>query len=200
MAASLVGQIPWVSSLLASCPRRPARRDLITNLRSAVLRSPAVPKSEPKKQAQKDPSAVEASKGTPPVAASAQGRRHPWIGGIDLVSTLLLLGCVWGVLPARWWPVDVLATLLGALLAASGGGLLTGTPWARRVGLAAGVVTLVLGLALVTTLALTASYLSGVYGPVGRGGAVILVLVGALSIPYFIVFPAAKIVALRKPT
>ena len=143
------------------------------------------------------------ARATPNVAPtgeeSAVTRRHPWLGGIDLVTALLLLGCVWGVLPARWWPVDVGATLLGALLAASGGGLLVGAPWARRVGVVTGAVTLGLGLVLVTTLALTASYLPGLYGPVGRGGAVILVLVAALAIPYFVFFPAAQIVALRKP-
>lgn len=158
-------------------------------------------KTDAKKKPQKD-STGGANDGS---AASAASRstagaslRHPWLGGIDLVTALLLLGCVWGVLPARWWPIDVSATLLGALLAASGVGLLMGTPWARRVGLAAGGVTLVLGLALVTTLALTASYLSGLYGPVGRGGAVILILVGALAVPYFVFFPAAQLVALRK--
>lgn len=130
---------------------------------------------------------------------AAQARRHPWLGAIDLATALLLLGGVWGVLPARWWPVDVGATLLGLLLAASGVGLLAGAPWARRVGLVAGGAALVLGLALVTTLALTASYLSGLYGPVGRGGAVILALVAALALPYLVLFPAAQLVALRKP-
>ena len=146
-----------------------------------------------------DRSATAQTSTAPTNGESAAKRRHPWLGGIDLVTALLLLGCVWGVLPARWWPVDVGATLLGALLATSGGGLLAGAPWARRVGVVAGAVTLLLGLALVTTLALTASYLSGLYGPVGRGGAVILVLVAALAIPYFVFFPAAQIVALRKP-
>lgn len=150
-------------------------------------------KTDAKKKAAKVASTVES---TP--SAVVGPSRHPWLGGIDLVTATLLLGSVWGVLPARWWPIDVAATLLGALLAVSGGGLLAGTHWARRVGLAAGAVTLVLGLALVTTLALTASYLSGLYGPVGRGGAIILVLVAALAIPYFIFFPAAQLVALRK--
>lgn len=163
------------------------------------------PKKKPQNDEQASAARVNAARAS---ASSAPGEsasgvrsaaRHPWLGGIDLVTALLLLGCVWGVLPARWWPIDVSATLLGALLAASGGGLLAGAPWARRVGLVTGAVTLVLGLALVTTLALTASYLSGLYGPVGRGGAVILVLVAALAIPYFVFFPAAQIVALRKP-
>ena len=132
-------------------------------------------------------------------APASRAHRHPWLGAIDLATALLLLGGVWGVLPARWWPVDVGASVLGALLLASGAGLLAGAPWARRVGLVAGAAALVLGLALVTTLALTASYLAGLYGPVGRGGAVILALVAALALPYLVIFPAAQLVALRKP-
>jgi hypothetical protein len=43
-------------------------------------------------------------------------------------------------------------------------------------------------------LALTASYLSGVYGPVGRGGAVILTLSAALALPYLVLLPVAQLV------
>jgi hypothetical protein len=49
----------------------------------------------------------------------------------------------------------------------------------------------------VATLALTASYLSGIYGPVGKGGALILVLVAALALPYLVVLPASQLVWLR---
>ena len=53
----------------------------------------------------------------------------------------------------------------------------------------ASTVTLVLGLLLVGTLAVTVSYLRGIYGPVGRGGALILTLVTALVLPYLVVLP-----------
>jgi hypothetical protein len=56
---------------------------------------------------------------------------------------------------------------------------------------------LALGLALVTWLALTASWLSGVYGPVGRGGALLLAFVAALALPYLVVLPAVQLVWLR---
>ena len=58
---------------------------------------------------------------------------------------------------------------------------------------AASLVALVLGLALVTALALSASYLGGIYGAIGRGGALILVLVAALAVPYLVAFPAAQL-------
>ena len=54
-------------------------------------------------------------------------------------------------------------------------------------------VFLFLGLLLVGALAISASFLMGIYGPVGRGGAVILVLVAALAVPYLVVAPALQL-------
>ena len=61
----------------------------------------------------------------------------------------------------------------------------------------AAALALAFGVALVTTLALTASWLSGVYGPVGRSGALLLTLVAALALPYLVVLPAAELLWLR---
>ncbi|RMH12452.1 MAG: hypothetical protein D6701_13520, partial [Gemmatimonadetes bacterium] len=55
------------------------------------------------------------------------------MGGLDAFVAMLLLIGVWGLLPARWWPVDVGATLLAMALAVAGLGLLTGQPWGPRV-------------------------------------------------------------------
>jgi hypothetical protein len=123
-------------------------------------------------------------------------------GGLDLASALVVAVGVFAGLPARWGVVDVPAAALVALFLASGAGLLARASWAARVARAASVVALVLGLALVATLALTASYLSGIYGPVGKGGAVILGIVAALALPYLVAFPAAQLLWLgpRAPT
>jgi hypothetical protein len=114
-------------------------------------------------------------------------------GTIDLVAALVVALGVFAGLPARWWVVDVPAVVVIALLGAAGAGLLAGAPWGERAARIGSKVTLVLGLALVTALAISASYLSGIYGAVGRGGAVILVLVAALVVPYLIAFPAAQL-------
>ena len=58
---------------------------------------------------------------------------------------------------------------------------------------AAAFASLGLGLLLITLLAWSAAYLSGVYGPVGRGGAIILVLVIALAVPYLLAIPAGEL-------
>jgi hypothetical protein len=124
----------------------------------------------------------------------ASERAQIGFGIANGIATLLLAAGVFAGLPARFWPVDVGAAALTALLAASGAGLLLRASWAARVARAAALVALAVGLVLVATLALTASYLSGIYGPVGRGGAFILVLVAALALPYLVILPAAQLV------
>jgi uncharacterized membrane protein len=120
------------------------------------------------------------------------------LGWIDVGLSVVLLAATWGALPARWWPLDLVASLLAAGLLAAGVGLLRGTPWAHRVGFVVGAVAFVVGAGLVTALAFTASHLAGLYGPVGQGGALILVTVAALVVPYLVVLPAAQLWALSR--
>lgn len=118
-------------------------------------------------------------------------------GVADLLTGALVGGGVFVALPGRWWPVDVPAALLVALELSAGVALLARTGWAERLARTACVVALSLGLSTVTLLAVTASWLSGVYGPVGRGGAIVLALVGLLALPYVVVLPAVQLVWLR---
>ena len=115
-------------------------------------------------------------------------------GTADIVSAVLVYVGVFQGLPARYLPVDAAAAIVIALFAAGGAGLLGESSWAPRVAWIASAVSLALGLTLVATLAITASYLSGIYGPVGRGGALILGLTAALTLPYLVVLPAAQII------
>jgi hypothetical protein len=115
-------------------------------------------------------------------------------GIADIVSAALVFLGVFQGLPSRYWPVDAAAALVLALFAAAGVGLLLRTAWAPTVAWIASTISLSVGLTLVATLALTASFLSGIYGPVGRGGALILTLVAALALPYLVVLPVAQLV------
>ena len=118
--------------------------------------------------------------------------------GVGHVVTALVVALgVFAGLPSRWWPVDVAAAVLVALQLAAGAGLLLAAPWAPRAARATCAVALALGLFLVTVLAVTAGWLSGVYGPVGRGGSIILALVAALALPYLVVLPLVELVWLR---
>lgn len=118
--------------------------------------------------------------------------------GVGHGVTALVVGVgVFAGLPARWWPVDVGAGLLVALQLAAVAALVRETPWSTRILRTAAAVALAMGLFLVTTLTLTAGWLSGVYGPVGQGGAIVLVLVAALVLPYLVVLPLAELAALQ---
>jgi hypothetical protein len=99
----------------------------------------------------------------------------------------------WGVargLPTRWWVVDTGATVVVALLAASGLALLADHRLKETITRVAAVVVFALGLSVFAVLALTASWLYGVYGPVGKGGAALFALVALLVLPYLVVLPA----------
>jgi len=133
----------------------------------------------------------------------ARGLLARIFGAIDVVAALVVTLGVFVGLPARWWVVDVPAVAVVVLLAAAGVGLVIRAPWGERVAQVASLVTLVLGLILVATLALTASYLAGIYGAVGKGGSVILVLVAALALPYLVALPASQLLWLglsRRPS
>jgi hypothetical protein len=119
-------------------------------------------------------------------------------GFLDLVAACLVAIGVFRGLPSRVWAVDGCAAAVVALLAVSGVGLMLGARWAPRVARATSMIVFAIGLALVATLALTASYLAGIYGPVGKGGAVILTLVAALALPYLVVLPASQLLWLRR--
>jgi hypothetical protein len=118
-------------------------------------------------------------------------------GVVDLLTAALVLFGVFVALPARWWPVDVAAAALGALELAAGVALLARARRAHAFARAASAVALTLGLFAVTVLAVTASWLSGLYGAVGSGGAIILALVAALALPYLVVLPLVQLVWLR---
>ncbi len=128
----------------------------------------------------------------------APGRRWAVVFGLgNLVAAALVAIGVFEGLPDRYAPVDAAAAVLLTLLGAAGVGLLAQLSWAKPVAEIASAVSLGLGLFVVGALVVSASYLAGVYGPVGRGGAVIFVLVVALAVPYLIALPAIELAWLR---
>jgi hypothetical protein len=116
-----------------------------------------------------------------------------FIGGTDLLTAALIALGVYVGLPARWWPVDWAAALLTAIEVVAGMGLIAGAEWALHIARIASAIALAMGLCTVTTLAVTASWLSGIYGPVGHGGALILIFVAALVLPYLVMLPIAQL-------
>lgn len=121
------------------------------------------------------------------------------IGGTQWLLAALLLGGIWLALPARWLWVDAPGTLLAAACLVTGFGLWRAQPWAARA--ARYLLWIELGMGTLTTslLALSAAQLGGTYGPVGAGGALLLVVVALLVLPYFVVFPALLLRWLARP-
>jgi len=118
-------------------------------------------------------------------------------GAANVGTAGLVAFGVFVALPSRWWPVDTGAAAIALLQLASGIGLLASASWAPKVARAASGVALALGLFTVSVLAITASWLGGVYGPVGKGGSIVLALVAALTLPYLVVLPLVQLVWLR---
>lgn len=122
--------------------------------------------------------------------------RKPWsrlFGAADLAAAFVVFLGIFAGLPARWLPIDLAGALLGGLFLASGVALLANHRLAPVLARVAAFAALGVGMFLVLALGVSASWLAGVYGPVGRGGALLLVLVAALIVPYLLLLPAAQL-------
>jgi len=102
-------------------------------------------------------------------------------GALNLASAGVLTIGVFGGLPDRYWPVDIAAAALIALLLASGIGLVLRTSWCTRCAEVTAAASLAVGLV-----------------PIGRGGSIIFVLVLALAVPYLVAIPALELVWLGR--
>lgn len=130
---------------------------------------------------------------------SRERRVRIGFGVVNVFVALLAYAGVFHGLPARWIPVDAGAVVVIALMASSGIALVANRRGAALLGRLAAFVTLAVGMLLFTMLVLTASWIGGVYGPVGRGGALIFTLVSAMVFPYLILVPAAELLWLGPP-
>ena len=122
-----------------------------------------------------------------------QQAKHPLLGAFDVLTASLLLFAVWGALPARWWPVDLLASILAVLFFVCGIALVAGSKLGHLLGIWTAALALIVGCPLITVLAATATELAGIYGPVGRGTSIILWIVFFLLVPYLVLLPAAQL-------
>lgn len=118
-------------------------------------------------------------------------RARMGVGVLNLGVAALVAWCVFRGLPTRWWVVDTGGAAVVGLMAASGLALLADHRRKEAITRVAATVVFVLGLTVFAMLALTASWLTGVYGPIGKGGAAIFALVALLVLPYLVVLPAA---------
>lgn len=123
---------------------------------------------------------------------------HTRVAVVQLLVAALLLVGIWMGLPARYVVVDAVGTGLGALYLLSALSLLGRVRFARGLALVASWVGLVLGAATVSALALSVAQLSGQYGPIGRGGALLMGTIAALILPYLVGLPVLQLSWLRR--
>jgi hypothetical protein len=123
----------------------------------------------------------------------ALGAGHVTLG-LGLAIVLL------AALGARYLAVDVPIGLVAVLLTASGGALLVGVRQDVLLARIAAAVTLVTGLAFLTALIWTASYLKGIYGDLGRGASAFFALISFTVLPYLVLYPGVALALLRPKT
>ena len=113
-----------------------------------------------------------------------------------LLAVLMLFG-IWVTLPARWLPVDVIGSALAAFGLVSVVGLVLGKRWGSALARVTSWALLSAGCVTVSALALTVAHLSGLYGPVGAGGGLLMGTMAALVLPYLVGIPVLQLVWLR---
>ena len=120
------------------------------------------------------------------------------VAAAQLSLGALIAFAVWGLLPARWAPVDMLGSALSVGCLFAGGSLLAGAPFGLRAARTVSALTLGLGLLTTSALCMTVAHLAGSYGPVGQGGAVLMVVVALLVVPYLVLLPLLQLTWLRQ--
>ena len=118
-------------------------------------------------------------------------------GAVHGFTAVAILVAVFGCLSTRYGPVDWPSALLAALEGAATVSLIVGFPWRVAAARLASMCALAIGLLSFTALLATATWLGGVYGKVGRGGAIILGIAAALILPYLIFLPAFELAWLQ---
>lgn len=116
-----------------------------------------------------------------------------------LILAGLLLFSVFGLLPGRWWVVDVPAGLIGLLLVGSAIGFIRRDPLGLKVARIATWVVLLFGAVTFAALCYAAAFAAGVQGVLGKGVAIAYAL--ALVLPvgtYFVLLPVIELRWLKR--
>jgi len=141
-----------------------------------------------------------------PSAASASGKEWPPVGsvpsrrevrpyiyaGLDFAMAIVY-ALMLSQVPTRHTHHQILIwSTVGAVVVA-GAGMLWRSPWGRRVAMAGCAVLLAVTVFLLVMILLSASFLAGVYGSMGRGAAGMALLAGALAIELIGLLPAFQL-------
>jgi hypothetical protein len=119
-------------------------------------------------------------------------------GALDVAFAALYAWFGFVLTPGRSAAFNFALAVVCVVLAAAGAALVADARWGKR--LAAVACWLLLAFAGVVVILLIASsaYLRGVYGPLGKGMALITLAVAALVIEAFAILPVLQLRALKK--
>jgi hypothetical protein len=110
-------------------------------------------------------------------------------GILDLGLAALYAWLGFAAVPSRSPTFRVTLIVLVTLLAASGISLLFRARWSRHLGIAASALTLVVAALTILGLVASAAYLRGIYGPLGKGMAIVSLAAAALVVELFALVP-----------
>jgi hypothetical protein len=119
-------------------------------------------------------------------------------GVLNAVSALVLLVGVFGVVQPRFWALDVPASLIALFELVSAVALLARLPWALRALTVSAWVSFVLGLTIVSLIAITIVFLRGIHGDYGLAALAVSGLIVLLLVPYTVVLPALELLWLKR--
>lgn len=122
---------------------------------------------------------------------------HPVIALINLALGLVFLFFFVFVIPARYPLVTLFFTALGAGCLLSAWGLWRGTAWGRLLARVVSAVSITIGTGFSLLCLGAASYLSGVYGNMGKASASIFFVMLTLAGIILILLPAIQLYHLR---
>lgn len=130
---------------------------------------------------------------TPRTSAAGVG-----FAAAHLVFAGLVAFGVFGVLPSRWWGVDVPAGIMTLLLIGSAVGFLRRDPKGLQIARAATWLILAIGLVTFATLCFAAAFVAGVQGVLGKGVAMAYLLLILPVGTWFVILPAVELVWIHK--
>ncbi|HYQ28993.1 MAG TPA: hypothetical protein VER04_17305 [Polyangiaceae bacterium] len=119
-------------------------------------------------------------------------------GVLNVLSALVLLVGVFGVVQPRFWALDLPAAIIALVDLVSALGLLARLPWALRALEVSAWVSFVLGMTIVTLIAITIVFLRGIHGDYGLAALAVSSLIVALLVPYTVLLPALQLLWLKR--
>ncbi|HOG64354.1 MAG TPA: hypothetical protein PLD82_02820 [Spirochaetota bacterium] len=122
---------------------------------------------------------------------------HPVIAILDLILGLTFLVFFLFIVPARYPLITIFFVLLGLTTLASAWGLWIGKQWGRLLARITSAVAITFGTGFTLLCLGAASYLSGVYGGMGKASSSIFFVMMGLALILLVLLPSIQLFHLR---